>query len=614
MSTVASPGCVVFLLDESAGMGAVMGEVVAHGKASNKPNAERVATALNSLLNQLTRGPDFDVALVGYQTDAGDEAHVGSRWGGALAGREFVTVREMAAAPLRVETRTRKLPAPGGIGLVREEQVSFPVWYEPALGVKAPQIAAFGYCRDLLARWLATAGPDAGLPLVVHVFSGASGDGNPQKAVAELMGMATPAGTPLLFQAHVASLASAVTAHYPSSHVYLTVGSARDVFRRASPLPPHLVAALKEAKTPVNANARGMLYNASIMDLIRFFGLVTAHAKSWPSQGAPVPPAPEPMAIPGAPVAPIGAAAVAAAPLAPAPAEDEPIIDLAAVTTDAGAAATIELVPETPVPVVTEKAALLVLLLDRSVEDPFSGNTQNACAKLQEHANDLLKQVSALKEGAVDVAVVSYGLDPGGQVELRTTLEGPLAGQTVVPHTALESGALRVEEFQEEISNGLGGLITVTRKKPVFLELEPTAAAPPAEALVAVARIAADWCALHPNACVPPIVLHLTRGRGDAAALEQAVGPLKAVSIGAGPLALYHLVVTEAPHKSIAYAQAAADFDDPGLQALWALTSPLLGRERLGAQRPAITPESRGMVVNGKFDLLLEEVKRALAT
>ena len=68
--SIDSPGCVILLLDESAGMSAAMGEVVSDGKASTKPNVERVATAVNALLNQLAAGPDFDLALVGYRADA----------------------------------------------------------------------------------------------------------------------------------------------------------------------------------------------------------------------------------------------------------------------------------------------------------------------------------------------------------------------------------------------------------------------------------------------------------------------------------------------------------------------------------------------------------------
>ena len=182
MSTAASPGCVVFLIDESAGMGAVMGDVVADGKASTKSNAERVATTINSLLGQLAAGPAFDVALVGYQADGAGQASVGPRWGGALAGREFVSTADLAAATLRTETRVRRTPAPGGFGPPREEPVSFPVWYESVLGVK---VSADRRLHVLLRppvplgrRRLA----EPAAPLVIHIVSGASGDGEPARS------------------------------------------------------------------------------------------------------------------------------------------------------------------------------------------------------------------------------------------------------------------------------------------------------------------------------------------------------------------------------------------------------------------------------------------------
>ena len=75
-----------------------------------------------------------------------------------------------------------------------------------------------------------------------------------------------------------------------------------------------------------------------------------------------------------------------------------------------------------------------------------------------------------------------------------------MAGKTLVPHSELATGALRVDEVEEQMPNGVGGLITVRRKKPIYLEVEPTAAAPPAEAFAAVARIVTEWCAQHPAA------------------------------------------------------------------------------------------------------------------
>jgi hypothetical protein len=594
MTAAEGPGCVVILVDESAAMRAAMGEVVADGKPSAKPTAERVATCVNSLLAQFSSGPDFDVAVVGYKTEQG-QADVGCRWGGAFAGREFVATSELGSAPLRVENRVRKLPSSDD-GTFREETVNLPIWYAPALGEKAPQIAAYDYCRELLSRWLATAGPKPGLPLVAHVFSGASGDGNPQGAVAKLMELATPAGPILLLQVQLAASSALVTTGYPSSLANLTLGAPRDLFRRASVLPAHLMSALKEAGIAVNANARGMLHNAKISDLIRLFGLVKAHVHSWPAKTTDATVGASPGGHVQAASADAAASDVAPKTGAEIPANGDP--------GSLGAS---------PVRTGGEKIGLVILVLDRAVADPFGANPENSCVRLQNNANDLLKQLSKLAEGRVDVAMMSYGLDANNQTEVRTTFEGPMAGKTVVTNTDLLTGALRVEEFEEQVSNGIGGLVSVTRKKPIYYDVEPAAAAMPTEAFATARRIANDWCDQHPLACLPPIALHLTRGQFNGADVDEALGQFHASSADR-PSLIYHLIVTEQPRKSIAYPETDSDIDGDSLRRLWQQTSPLLGREQILAKRPGLGSNARGFVINGKFDLFVESIKNALAT
>ncbi len=584
MSTAVSPGCVILLVDESAGMGAVMGEVVSDGKASTRSNADRVATAINALLKQLASGPNFDLALIGYQADAAGNVNVGSRFGGALAGRVFVATGELSAAPLRVETRTRKLGA-AGFGTSREETIEFPVWYAPTLGAKAPQIAAYNYCRELLGRWAAEAGPEAGVPLVVHVSSGASGDGNPQVAVSKLLELPAPVKPPLLLQCHLAASAAVAASLYPSSYVYLTMGSARDLFRRASVLPSQLAEALREAKVPVNPGARGLIYNAKISDVIRLFGLVKAHTQAWPSRGGLIAGEPQPAAEPSAAYAP-----------GPESSYANDAIPLSELPGDAG----------------REKAALVILMLDRSAADPFGGGLQMPFFRLQDHANDLLKQISKLGDLSVDAAAISYGLGAAAETEIRTGFDGPLAGKTIVPQRELADGAVRVEQFEEQVSNGVGGLVSITRKKPIYFDLEPTGGVSPVEAFAAAAGIVSDWQSQHPTSCLAPVIVHLTRGEFDLAEIDQAAASLSGPQGVAGAPTLYHLIITETPHRSVAYPSTDAEIEDPCLKKLWEITSPLLGRQRLSQEKPTITDEARGMVINGKFDVLLTGIKDAI--
>lgn len=563
---------VVLLIDESSAMSAVMRDKLADGSESTKTNADRVATSINSLLRQLSVGPVCDVAVVGYRSDGDGQPAVACRWSGSLAGREFVSSDELASAA-RVETRTKKVPQPDGA--IVEEQVPFSVWYEPVLGAKAPQIAAFRFCRELVERRAAAGNGQA---IVVHVFAGSSGDGSPQRAVEELL---ASAGSPIVVQCHLATSAALVTTSFPSKQAYLASALARDLFVRASELPDHLRDCLRAAKVQFQSGARAVVHNAKMADLFRCLQLARHHA----TVGAAAPP-PVPGPAPVTPVASVAGGEVT-------------VNTAAAVSSPSGGEA---------------REGLVVMILDRSVEDPFAGNMANPCSRLQEAANELLKQISTKELAAlpIDAAIVSYGLGGDGQPEVRATFEGPLAGRTVVRNSDLSTNAIRVEEAETQVSNGAGGLITIKKKTPIYFDVEPAAATAPQPAFEAAAAIIRDWCGQHPSGA-SPIVLHLTRGVLDPASINACAAIVGSLGTAAGPLLLHQLVITEAPHKSLSYPESDAEVEGDALRALWEVSGQLPEWEKLQAsKRPYITASSRGFVVNGKFDVLGDELANAV--
>jgi hypothetical protein len=585
-SSPTRPGCVIVLIEESAAMAARPAGSVSAAAAppsAQPPLAAQAATAVNALLNQLSAGPDFSVAVVGYSDDGTGQVSVGGRLGGVGAGRGLVPLKELLAAPARVETRHRKVPGTGPLDPPREEPVSFPVWYEPAAGAKGPQVAGFEYCRQLLSDWAAETGPGTAPPLVLHLCAGASSDGSPQKVVGAIQGMGA-----LVYHAHLGVAAGVTPTLYPSNRAYLPVGSVRDTFDRTSPLSPPLVAVLKEAKLVIPPAARGLIYNAKLADLIRFLGLVKTHVKGWPAESAPLP---EPVVLP-APAAP---SAAAPAPIEPPPAgaftplaaepvvavETYPLLDF----DQPGASA-----PADP-------ARLLVLVFDRSVADPFGGDVKNAYARLQERGNEILTKLARKPDPDLQVAVAAYGLDAVGQPEVRTGFEGPLTGQPIVNAAELDGGELRREAVEEQVPNGIGGLLTLKRDKLTFLDLEPAGACSPVPAFHEVKTLLEIWRHEHPAPAKPPVVLHLTRAAQAPGELREAVGQI-------GGAAVYHLVATEQPHPSLAYPATAGDLVGAALEEVWEVSSPLADAEAF-LSNPAIKPGSRGVVVNGKFDCLL---------
>jgi len=580
-----SPGSnfVILLIDESAAMSAVMRDKLADGTESTKTNAERVATSVNNVLRQLAEGPVCDVAIVGYRSASDGQADVGCRWTGELGGRDFVSSGELLSNA-REETRTKRVPQADGS--VIEERVPFSVWYEPVLGAKSPQIAAFRFVRELIERRSA----GGGQALVVHVFAGSSGDGSPQKAVEELL---AAAGGPLVAQCHVASSAALVTTAYPSKQAFLAAPLARDLFARASEVPEHLLECLRAAKVRFHQRARAVVHNAKMADLFRCLQLAKYHVLG---NGAAVPSSIS--QSPVTPAAPVGVATLETVPPTEASAGDRPA------ESHAGGGN-----------LGSPRESLVVLILDRSVDDPYAGNTGNPCMRLQEAANELIKQLSTKNLAAlpIDVGIVSYGQGNDGQPEVRAAFDGPLSGRSLVRNSELPDGAIRVEEEETQISNGAGGLITIKKKTPIYFDVEPSTAATPQGAFEAAALMLREWCDRHPHGAAP-FVLHLTRGSHAPADIEAAAAMVGGLGTSAGQSLLHVLVATEAPHKSLAYPDSAAEITQEGLQALWQAASVLPDWDKLqAAKRPYLTANSKGVVINGKFDVLGEEIAMAVS-
>jgi hypothetical protein len=340
-------------------------------------------------------------------------------------------------------------------------------------------------------------------------------------------------------------------------------------------LPPALVSHLKQIPLIINPGARGMIANARLVDLIRMFGLIKETTKAWPLAYDAVSHVVADMPL-----------HVVSGPLSVVRNEEPPTSDDGPRTTDDGQNTTDD--------VAVDSARLLALLVDRSVSDPYSGDTKNAFARIQERANELLTRISLKPDENLHVALTIYGLDSLGLPEIRTGFDGALAGRLTVPAAELAASALRRESTVEEIPNGVGGLIEVPREKLTFLELEPTRGCSPLPAFESVKQALDSWTAEHSKAGNPPIVLHLTRGGQSEGDLREAVGLINGAAV-------YHLVVTEEPHASLAYPSSDDEIQDSNIRLLAELSSPL-GDEF--ADHPAVKNGSRGIVVNGKFECL----------
>jgi hypothetical protein len=264
-----NPSCLLFLIDQSGSMEDPFG-----GGDPSRKKADGVADAVNRLLQNLVikcakaEGVRdyYHVGVIGY----GDN-QVRPAFGGALAGQELVPISAAAAAPLRVEERVKKIDDGAG-GLV-DQRVKFPVWFDPVAKGGTPMGGALARAATLLEGWL-DAHPDCFPPIVINITDGEATDGDPSGPAATLRGLASSDGHVLLFNLHLSSQAAAPV-EFPAGDAHLPDQFAKLLFGMSSPLPEYMRAVAAQEGYAVAGEARGFVFNADIVAVIRFLDIGT---------------------------------------------------------------------------------------------------------------------------------------------------------------------------------------------------------------------------------------------------------------------------------------------------------------------------------------------------
>lgn len=263
----ANPTCFVFLVDQSRSMEDSVG-----GGEQRKDQA--VADAINRLLMELSikcakeEGVRdyFYISVIGYGGPA-----AGPALGGTLADRDLIPLSEVAAAPVRLETRIKKIPDGAG-GLVSQE-TKFPIWLDPVAAGGTPMSSAFTRAQEIVSRWVAEH-PDSFPPVVLNLTDGEPTDGDPAGLAKGVRDLATTDGNVLLFNLHVSSVASAPTS-FPHSAETLADKYAKALFAMSSPLPPHMRAYARQQGFAVAEAARGFVFNGDVASIVQFLDIGT---------------------------------------------------------------------------------------------------------------------------------------------------------------------------------------------------------------------------------------------------------------------------------------------------------------------------------------------------
>ena len=266
-----NPSMFLFLIDQSGSMDD------AFGRQPEKRKADGVADAINRLLHNLvlkcTKSEGvrhyYDVGVIGYGTS---EFTAEPAFSGALAGKQFVPINEVADAPARIEERTREVD--DGAGGLTDETVRFPVWFDSVAEDGTPMCAAFTLAHEILGGWVASH-PDSYPPIVINITDGESTDGDPLLPSRLVSALKTNDGNVLVFNCHISAHA-APPATFPSKQGEIPDDkTASLLFQMSSVLPPGIREAAGSEGYKLGSKARGFAFNADLVELIKFLDIGT---------------------------------------------------------------------------------------------------------------------------------------------------------------------------------------------------------------------------------------------------------------------------------------------------------------------------------------------------
>src|SRR5262249_22411077 len=263
-----TPGCVIFLLDQSGSM--IDG--IAGSKQRSK--AEALASTINRFISDMiteclkgepTPRHFFDVAVIGYRTDGEGRFIVGPAFQGPLEGQPMVSVVDLFHHPLR-EVVKEVDDGEGGL-------ITRPSYRRDGQGAEGgtPMTMGLDYCSQLAMNWINTHN-DSFPPIVIHITDGEATDGTRDQvemAAETLRNLATSDGNALLFNCHLSATAGFGSVMFPDTDGSLPDEFARMLFRMSSLLPEKCLEVAKGKGFEVTPGARGMVFNGDATAMIQ---------------------------------------------------------------------------------------------------------------------------------------------------------------------------------------------------------------------------------------------------------------------------------------------------------------------------------------------------------
>jgi hypothetical protein len=243
------------------------------GGDTSGSKSQAVADAINRLLQNLVLRcakaegvrDYFYVGVIGYGNK------VGSAFEGVLSGDDLIPISEISEQPLKIEERIQKVP--DGAGGVIEQEIKFPVWFQPVAKGPTPMKQALKQAENILIDWLEDH-QDCFPPILINISDGEPTDGDPSQIAESIKHLESSDGKVLLFNLHLSS-SQATPIEFPDSKEDLPDEFANLLFDMSSVLPEKIRQEAESEGFDVYDESRGFIFNSDIVKVIQFIDIGT---------------------------------------------------------------------------------------------------------------------------------------------------------------------------------------------------------------------------------------------------------------------------------------------------------------------------------------------------
>ena len=262
----ATPGYIIFLIDQSASMGQL------YPNTDGKSKAEFTALVINRTINELVNAnmsgdsvkDRVFISMIGY----GGSSNL------AVDDIRSDYLSSFADNPLREEPIKKKI-SDGGGGLIEiDEQMA--IFIEPISYGLTPMADALIFVKTLIEGWLQKT-PDNPAPIIINIsdglpYTGGTGEEEMKKVITvsqEIMSINSSDGKPLLFNSHIGDEKDTKYG-FEENESEITNEQAKFLFKISSKVPEAYKEAAKKEDFIVKPESRGFVSNADATTFINF--------------------------------------------------------------------------------------------------------------------------------------------------------------------------------------------------------------------------------------------------------------------------------------------------------------------------------------------------------